>query len=40
MPVWTPEHHMHIVPEEATRVSDALGLELQRIVCRQIGAEN
>lgn len=40
MTVWTPEHHMHTVPEEATRVSDALGLELQRIVCRQIGAEN
>lgn len=40
LPVWTPEHRMHTVPNEATRVSDALGLELQRNVCHQIGAGN
>lgn len=31
---------MHTVPKEATRVSGALGVELQRIVCHQIGARN
>lgn len=33
LPVWTPEHNMRTVRKEATRVSGALGLELQRIVC-------
>lgn len=38
LPMCTPEHHMHTVPKEATRVSDVLRLELQRIVCHHVGA--